>query len=111
MGIWFAVAPNASIAAPPASKGTITGTVTSNGEPFAGATVQLYGEGGIDWLKETTSDSNGNYSFKKVNPGEYSVVALALSTSLVCQGSAPATVVGGQTTVVNVEMTCEVFPP
>ena len=111
MGIWFAVSPDASIAAPPSSKGTITGTITSNGAPYAGATVQLYGQGGIDWLAETTSNSAGTYQFKKVNPGQYSVVALALSTSLTCHGSAPATVVAGQTTVVNVEMTCEVFPP
>ena len=110
-GLWLTVMPDALIAAPPSSKGTITGTVTRDGALAAGATVRLYGEGGIDYLAETTTDSAGNYRFRRVNAGDYSVVATNSDTSLVCHGSAPATVVGGQTTVVNVAMTCEVFPP
>jgi hypothetical protein len=108
--MWLMANPDA-VAAPPNSKGTITGTVTRDGSPAAGATVRLYGEGGIDYLAETTTDSSGNYRFRRVRAGDYSVVATALSTNLTCHGSAPATVVGGQTTVVNVAMTCQVFPP
>src|SRR5262245_39765498 len=90
-GLCLAAIPDASIAAPPASKGTITGTVTKDGSPAAGATVRLYGEGAIDYLAETTSDSSGNYRFRRVNAGDYSVVATALSTNLTCHGSASAT--------------------
>ena len=98
-------------AAPP-PRGDIAGLVLANGSPKAGATVSLYGGVGyIDWVAQTTSDSSGNFRFRRIAAGDYSVVAQSLGGGGACNGNTPATVVAGQTTNVVVEMTCVVFPP
>ena len=84
----------------------------ANGSPAAGATVQLYGGPGyIDYVAETVSDSNGTFRFRRINVGNYEVRAYRLGGGGACTGSAPVTVVNGQTTNVTVAMTCQIFPP
>ena len=98
-------------AAPP-QRGDIAGLVTANGSPAAGATVQLFnGPGFIDYVAETTTNSAGEFRFRRIAVGNYNCVASRLALGMVCQGSAPVTVVNGQTTNVTIDMTCQVFPP
>ena len=51
----------------------ISGTVTEDQDPVAGANVKLMR--GIDEVQETTTDSAGRYGFSGVRPGIYNVVA------------------------------------
>jgi PKD repeat protein len=53
------------------SRFKITGTVTSSGNPVAGASVKLYL--GNTLLKSTTSLSNGSFSFSYLKPGTYTI--------------------------------------
>lgn len=110
IGLSLFVSP--SEAAPP-QRGDIVGLVLANGAPAAGATVQLYGGAGfIDYVAETTSDSAGNFRFRRIAAGSYSVSAYRLSQGQACSGNAPVTVVAGQTANVTVSMNCQgPFPP
>jgi hypothetical protein len=108
--LWMVVIPGASVAAPPSSKGTISGTATKDGAGFAGV-ARLRVSGTFGYIAQTTSDANGQFTFKKVNAGDYIVDVTSTATSLVCHGSAPVSVVGGQTAVVNVAVTCNILPP
>ena len=95
-----------SEAAPP-QRGDIAGLVTANGSPAAGATVQLFnGPGFIDYVAETTTDSSGNFRFRRIAVGNYSANASRLGLGMVCTGNAPVTVVNGQTTNVTINMNC-----
>ena len=107
----FGVLAQRAEAAPPPG-GEISGLVLANGSPKAGAIVQLFGGVGyIDYVAQTTSDSAGRFRFRKIQPGNYSVVAQSLGGGGACTGNAPVTVVAGQTANVTVSMTCVVFPP
>ena len=107
---WIAM-PVSDAAQPPA-RGDIAGLVLANGAPAAGATVQLYGGSGfIDHVAETISGSNGTFRFRRIAAGNYEVRASRLAQGAACTGSAPVTVVAGQTANVTVEMTCQIFPP
>ena len=57
-----------------ATTGLVRGTVTIDGKPAAGATVQLEGEGS---LFKTTADAQGGYVFPQVPFGSYRLIALA----------------------------------
>jgi hypothetical protein len=61
--------------------GTISGTVlkdTNNDNigdsPLSGVTIQLFNNGGNTAIATTTTNSNGNYSFTDIAPGNYQVV-------------------------------------
>ena len=85
--------------------GTIVGLVLDElGDPVAGATVQLYANfpGYIDWVAQTTSGGDGKFSFKRVGPGDYTINAHILSPGFILMGTAPVTVVAGQTASVTV---------
>ena len=98
--------------ASPPQRGDIAGLVLANGSPAAGATVQLFGGPGfIDYVAQTTSDSAGQFRFRRIAVGSYSANASRLGTGMVCTGNAPVTVVNGQTTNVTVSMDCQSFPP
>lgn len=62
-----AVYSNEANAATPAPTYSISGTITSGGAAFAGATVTLTGSGST----ATTTDSAGNYSFSGALNGDY----------------------------------------
>ncbi len=97
-------------AAPP-STGEITGTVLADGVPLGGAKVQLQNDSGGIAAPLATTNSSGQFRFRKVAAGNYSVSAAKFG-SPVCHGSAvPVTVTAGQTSNVTVNVTCEVFPP
>lgn len=101
-----------SEAAPPPARGDISGLVLADGVPAPGSTVELYGGPGfIDYVAQTTTNSSGGFRFRRIAVGSYSVVANRLSQGRACTGSAPVTVVAGQTANVTVAMTCQVFPP
>jgi len=106
-----AAAPHLSHAAGPPKKGNLTGvTVDQFGDPVAGATVQLFRDANdIDYFAETTSDDNGEFSFKRLPADDYTVSALrrVINPIEACSGSAAATVVARQTTNVTVNMTCQ----
>lgn len=108
IGLGLLVSPSA--AAPPA-RGDISGLVLADGAPAAGATVQLFGGPGfIDHVAETVSDSAGGFRFRRIAAGSYSVSAFRLTPTQACSGSAPVTVVAGQTATVTVSMTCQSNP-
>lgn len=106
---WFGLP--LSEAAPPPGRGDITGLVLADGVPAAGATVQLFGGSGIDWVAETVTNSSGSFRFRRIAIGSYTVRASRLGGGGACTGSAPVTVVQGQTANVTVAMTCQIFPP
>ena len=98
--------------APPPPRGDISGLVLANGAPAPGSTVQLYGGSPfIDYVAETTTNSAGTFRFRRIAAGNYEVRASRPPLGMACTGSAPVTVVAGQTANVTVEMTCQVFPP
>ena len=107
---WFSL--HVSEAAPPPERGDISGLVLANGSPSAGATVQLYGGAGyIDFVAETVTGSNGTFRFRRIDVGNYEVRAFKFGGGGPCTGSAPVTVVNGQTSNVTVSMTCQILPP
>jgi hypothetical protein len=62
--------------------GTITGTVTADGNPFAGATIDILKDGtdiedddDANVLATTSTDADGNYTAAFLLPGTYSVRA------------------------------------
>ncbi len=112
--VGVAVSPSMSDAAPGGGnqKGNIEGVVVDqNNDPVAGATVQLFADipGLIDYLAETTTDSDGEFRFRRLAPDDYSVVATLLTPSFACSGSASVTVVAKQTVNVTVTVTCQSF--
>ncbi|MBU0756098.1 MAG: hypothetical protein KJ645_13225, partial [Planctomycetes bacterium] len=68
------------------------------------ATVRLYADipGIIDYVAETTADSNGHFSFSRISAGVYNVNAMYLTPGLVLMGNASVTVTAGQTVQVTV---------
>ncbi len=64
----------------PLTAGSINGTVTRSGTPYAGATVILNGANASP--ESTTTDANGTYSFTGLVPGTYSVSASVPSQAL-----------------------------
>ena len=84
---WFGLSPTEA-AAPPA-RGDITGLVLADGVPAPGSIVQLYGGSGIDYVAETVTNSSGNFRFRRVTVGIYTVNASRLGGGGACTGSAP----------------------
>ena len=87
--------------------GTIEGVVVDeNGAPVGYATVWLFADipGIIDYLAETTTNQDGEFTFKRVAAGDYNVHAHFLTPGLMLMGNAPATVVAKETTQVTVEV-------
>ena len=85
--------------------GNIEGVVVDEfGDPVGGATVQLYANfpGYIDWVSQTTSNGDGTFTFKRMGPGNYTINAHILSPGFILMGTAPVTVVAGQTAQVTV---------
>jgi len=78
--------------------GSIVGRITyaCNGTGIAGVTVNLTHNGSI--VNSTTTDSNGNYTFTDVNPGDYYVKA---SKRGFWDNSTEVAVIAGETTEVN----------
>lgn len=101
--------PAVSHAAPP-NTGSMSGVVLDQfGDPVGGATVQLYVSqpGFIDYFAQTTADSNGQFSFRRLPAGDYSVVGMRLTLIEICFGSTTATVAPRQNTDVTVNVTCQ----
>jgi hypothetical protein len=80
--------------------GTIVGEVVGASGPIAGATVMLFDGVAIDQVAETVSDANGNFQFKKVREGTYTVTAISFDPP--CSGSSTVTVVAKKQVVVIV---------
>ena len=78
--------------------GSIVGRITyaCNGTGIAGVTVNLTHNGSI--VNSTTTDSNGNYTFTDVNPGDYYVKA---SKRGFWDNSTEVAVIAGEITEVN----------
>jgi len=78
--------------------GTIIGRITyaCNGTGIAGVTVNLTHDGSV--VASTTTDSNGNYTFTDVNPGDYCVNA---SKPRFWDNSTAVTVTAGGTATAN----------
>ncbi|MHC5211696.1 MAG: carboxypeptidase-like regulatory domain-containing protein [Planctomycetota bacterium] len=70
--------------------GTIVGEVVGASGPVAGATVMLFDGVAIDQVAETFSDANGNFQFKKVRTGTYTVTAISFNPP--CSGSTTVSV-------------------
>ncbi len=107
--VGLSLTPNRSLAAGP-KFGNLAGVVVDqNGDPLAGATVQLYIDepGFIDYVAEKITNADGEFLFKKLAPDDYSVVATRLTPSEACSGNATATVLAGQTANVTVTATCQ----
>lgn len=75
--------------------GTVSGTVTGNGEPLSGATVTL------NDLTRTT-DANGNFTFTDVTPGQKTLTTTA--EGFECP-DVTANVVAGETATSNIACT------
>lgn len=106
-------------AAPPAgggggggAKGNLAGVVvTDSGEPVPGATVLLFSDqpGAIDQVAEDITDGDGEFLFKKLPAGDYSITVLVLTIGGPldgCGGSGSATVVKRETTEVTIVVDC-----
>jgi Carboxypeptidase regulatory-like domain len=79
--------------------GSITGTVTGNGTPVAGATV-VSSTGA-----RTTSAANGTYTLAGLAPGATTVTATTTADKCAGRtGSGSGTVTGGQSTTVNIAL-------
>lgn len=66
----------------PVRPGTISGTVVDQqGAMVAGATVKLSREEGASLAQETTSDSDGQFSFANVSPGPFQLTIAAAGFS------------------------------
>jgi len=79
-------------------RGTIVGEVVGPSGPVGGATVMLFDGVAIDQVAETITDANGNFEFRRVAEGDYTLTAISLSPP--CAGSASVAVVARQTSVV-----------
>ena len=89
-----------TIPARAAVNGLVRGSVTLDGQPVAGATVTLEGEGS----KFTTkSDAKGDYVFGQVPFGSYRVVAQAKGSEI----QTIITLASGQVAVVNLALTTQ----
>jgi len=79
--------------------GSITGTVTANGTPVAGAAVAT------STGARTTSAANGTYTLAGLTPGTVSVTATTTADKCAGRtGSTTATVTGGQSTTANITL-------
>lgn len=90
---WVLVAVNPNV-------GTIAGTVTAGGQGVPGATIALSGAG----TGNTTTGSNGGYSFTDLDPGNYTVTVTLPAGFTLANGETagkPATVTAGGTATVN----------
>ncbi len=80
--------------------GTLTGTVTHNGIPVAGVTLNAT-QNGMSYV--TTSGNNGVYTFENLVPSTYSVTAEATGYNLF---STTGVIIGyGQTTTLPINLT------
>ena len=84
--------------------GGIRGTVTSLGDPVANATIIITNVASGD-VYETTTDSSGNYVARRLPAGLYTVTVIAAGFN---SQSTPATVVVGEWTIVNFNLTTRV---
>jgi Carboxypeptidase regulatory-like domain len=55
-----------------AAHGEVSGTVSDDKGPVAGAVVELMQD---NWISDQTTDSSGRYAFRNVPPGSYRIVA------------------------------------
>jgi hypothetical protein len=108
----FALMPSAIEARPPggggggSKKGNILGeAVSPQLGPIGGATVLLFDGIAIDQIAETITDSDGNFQFRRLNAGQYSISVVSFDPP--CSGNATVNVVSGQTTVAVVGMNCQ----
>lgn len=76
--------------------GTITGTVTSNGDPLPGATVLL-----APLRRAAVTTASGSFTLSGVPAGAYTIRA---TVGALQSPTLPVTVTGGQTTVVNLTL-------
>lgn len=77
--------------------GTLSGTVTSSGNPLATATVSLVGT-----QQTTTTGANGMYSFLTITPGQYQVTCSKTGYS---SQTLSTTITANQTTTLNFTLT------
>ncbi len=85
----------------PNARGIVRGSVKDDtGGVIPGATVTLSNAGGT--VQTTSSDADGNYSFRHVAPGAYTISAAY--TGLQQQGAIVATVTAGGSATANVVM-------
>lgn len=82
---------------PSPTTGTVEGTVTDDGAPVAGATVELLTPTGTV-LRTTATDATGFYRFSAVDPGTYRVRSTV--SGRLC-GDVGVTVTAGETTRAN----------
>ena len=75
-------------------KGTIVGEVVGPSGPIAGATVLLFDELSIDQIAETVTDPAGNFQFRRLAAGSYSLTAVSWNPP--CSGSTSINLVPGQ---------------
>ena len=77
--------------------GDISGKITLfDGQPYSSASVSL-----IQLKKSTLSDEQGNYSFKNIKPGNYTVRIQVLGAA---QKDLSVTVIAGDTAIVNYQL-------
>ncbi len=77
--------------------GSLSGTVTSDGVPVPDVNTEI-----TDSIYNTVTDALGQYSFLHIYPGNYSVTANKIGYETL---SLPVTIVAGQTTTLDFELT------
>ena len=74
----------------PPKKGDIVVEVVGPDGPVGGATVLLFDGVAIDQVDETVTDANGNFQFRRVAEGDYTLTAISWNPP--CTGNASVTV-------------------
>lgn len=94
-----------------APKAKIQGTVLmSNGNAPTQAIVKLTDSGG-NLVAQTSTSSNGSYSFRGLDPGTYTVTAQGFGGGIIGEDSATVGVSSGATVTVNLTISGTPFPP
>lgn len=99
---------------PDPDPGSVRATVTGDGDPLPGVTVELYAEGGANPITSGTSAANGQVLFQNLEPDDYEVEVVVLAGFQLAAGQTArrdVTVVSDEMATVTFALQDVVVPP
>ena len=99
---------------PDQDPGSVRATVTGDGDPLPGVTVELYANGAANPITSATSSANGQVLFQNLEPDDYDVEVVVLAGFQLAAGQTArrdVTVVSDETATVTFALQEVVVPP